>query len=225
MDEQLKKRLVGAAVLASLMVIFLPMLLETQSPLERDFAHKVVPDSPYAGKDFDAKVLPLPSEAPAPKDAVPPPSAPASPNAIDNAFNAPIVKDLPVAPPPPASAPVDQGAQPAPSPAQAQPGKVEQEPVDAKEAARVDSPSPDGLSAWAIQVASFPDREKADTLVQELRGMKYSAFSVEAVVAGRTWHRVRIGPVTDKVRAEKILALVREDMAGKGLAPRIVRFP
>ena len=216
MDEQLKKRLVGAAVLASLMVIFLPLLLETESPLDKGLPGKVVPQSPYAGKDFDAKVLPLPSEAPPPKEVPAPPAQP-KPSGIDTAFNAPIAQDLPVTPP--VAGRVEAVAQ-----AKAPSGKVEQEPVEEKDAA-VTSEGRDGLSAWAIQVASFPDREKADLLVQELRGMKYSAFSLEAAVAGRAWYRVRIGPVADKMRAEQILSQVRGAMAGKGLEPRIVRFP
>lgn len=219
MDEQLKKRLVGAAVLASLMVIFLPMLLEPESPLDRALPGQGVPESPLAKKVFDSKVQPLPSESPKPPPL--PNPTPSAPSPIDQSFNAPIVKDLPAKPP--TTVAVAKPATPAPPPAEKPPAKepVGQEPVEEKPVAA----DPNGLSAWAIQVASFPEREKADQLIQELRAMKYAAFATEAMINGRPWYRVRIGPVADKVRAEDIQSQLRGTMAGKGLEPRVVKFP
>ena len=74
MDEALKKRLIGAAVLASLAVIFVPMLVEEpadRQPLE------AVPEPPPA-KPFESSLLR--EEVPLPPPAVPPVSSePATP--------------------------------------------------------------------------------------------------------------------------------------------------
>jgi DedD protein len=56
-DEGLKKRLVGAAVLASLVVIFVPMLLEHEPVLESGIHQSNIPPRPDS--DFSPRVLPL----------------------------------------------------------------------------------------------------------------------------------------------------------------------
>ena len=61
LDEQLKKRLIGAAVLASLAVIFVPMLLESP-PEERPLGE--IPPPPPA-RPFDSKLLREPVPPPA----------------------------------------------------------------------------------------------------------------------------------------------------------------
>ncbi len=69
MDEALKKRLIGAAVLASLAVIFVPMLVEEpadRQPLE------AVPEPPPA-RPFESSLLR--EEVPLPPPAVPPTQA------------------------------------------------------------------------------------------------------------------------------------------------------
>lgn len=61
LDEQLKKRLIGAAVLAALAVIFVPMLLESP-PAQRPLGE--IPPPPPA-KPFDSKLLSEPVPPPA----------------------------------------------------------------------------------------------------------------------------------------------------------------
>ena len=60
MDEGLKKRLVGAAVLVSLIVIFVPMLLEHEPAIESDISKTNIPPRPES--DFSSRVLPMESE-------------------------------------------------------------------------------------------------------------------------------------------------------------------
>ncbi len=60
MDEGLKKRLIGATVLVSLVVIFVPMLLEEEPVVSTELEDNVIPHNP--GGDFSSKVLPLETE-------------------------------------------------------------------------------------------------------------------------------------------------------------------
>jgi len=59
-DEGLKKRLIGATVLVSLVVIFVPMLLEQESVVSTDLEENIIPDKPDT--DFSSRVIPLESE-------------------------------------------------------------------------------------------------------------------------------------------------------------------
>jgi DedD protein len=59
-DEGLKKRLIGATVLVSLVVIFVPMLLEKDSVVSTDMEENIIPDKPEM--DFSSRVMPLESE-------------------------------------------------------------------------------------------------------------------------------------------------------------------
>lgn len=60
----MKRRLVGAVVLVSLAVIFLPMLLEERQDREVRIEKTNIPKRPIAEEDFRSKVLPLPNDEP-----------------------------------------------------------------------------------------------------------------------------------------------------------------
>ena len=56
MDDGLKKRLIGATVLVSLVVIFVPMLLQHEPVLEQDIQKSNIPLPPKG--DFSSRVIP-----------------------------------------------------------------------------------------------------------------------------------------------------------------------
>ena len=60
MDEALKKRLIGATVLVSLVVIFVPMLLEHEPIVSNQIEKTNIPERPK--NIFSSSVLPLESE-------------------------------------------------------------------------------------------------------------------------------------------------------------------
>lgn len=64
MDEGLKRRLIGATVLVSLAVIFVPMLLEHDPEQDQGITHSNVPPRPP--QDFSSRILPLEEAPPAP---------------------------------------------------------------------------------------------------------------------------------------------------------------
>jgi DedD protein len=59
-DEGLKKRLIGATVLVSLVVIFVPMLLEEEPVVSTELEENIIPDKPET--EFSSKLLPLETE-------------------------------------------------------------------------------------------------------------------------------------------------------------------
>jgi len=61
-DEGLKKRLIGATVLVSLAVIFVPMLLEHEPVIERGINKSNIPPRPEGR--FTSRIIPLEDETP-----------------------------------------------------------------------------------------------------------------------------------------------------------------
>ena len=59
-DEGLKKRLIGVTVLVSLVVIFVPMLLQNEPVIEKGIDRTNVPPRPEG--EFTSRILPLESE-------------------------------------------------------------------------------------------------------------------------------------------------------------------
>jgi DedD protein len=203
MDEGAKRRLVGAAVLVALVVVFVPMLLDDKDddglgePI-------VIPDSPAPEADAAAsggsadQGEARPEPAPAPQ--LPRPEAP-------GALPAPPPPERSVEAPPPAPA----RATPEPSTA-AKPAAPA-----AKPAAVGPKPVPAGAQAWVIQVASVGSADAARKLRDELRAKGYPAFVEQAVVNGRQYNRVRVGPETDRARADRIASQLQRETGNKPL--------
>lgn len=215
MDEAAKRRLVGAAVLIALAVIFVPMLVEEERD-ERFGDPIVIPDPPVFGPDAGAPdaagsasegslpspdSIPLPLPVPEPpgdsndEDALPLPAAPASADA-------------------PVREPRESASQPPPS-------RPASRPVAAA-APDGPKPVPSGVRAWVVQVASVSSQSGARNLRDELRRKGYPAFVSEADVSGRTYYRVQVGPEVERERADRLA----EQLAGETSNPPLVkRYP
>jgi cell division septation protein DedD len=76
----------------------------------------------------------------------------------------------------------------------------------------VPRPSADG--GWAIQIGSFGSRENADRLERQLDGEGYPVFLMPVQSGGRTLHRVRVGPYSDRATANEVAR--RLAAAGRG---------
>jgi DedD protein len=156
MDEQLKKRLLGGVVLVSLMVIFLPMMLEDESPLDKNFPKDVIPERTLDQGGFEAKTLTLPAPRP------------------DEPYVQPNIDPPPVFIPPDnqedLAESVPSGQSPEPQQSVQQPLPEVKAPSQQKldETKKVASTAPAGDS-WVVQVASLSLKEKADDLIKDLR--------------------------------------------------------
>lgn len=207
MHQRLKERLVGAAVLVVLAVIFIPMFLtgpvetgvieETNIPAKPDtkFKPTLVPISGSAGQpeqvtkqepaaDTDTDTV-ITKKA----DTVAAPEAETSTTEpeIENGGQEPPVSEVLAADPP-------------------RP-EVEQPKSD----------KPVGLSAWVVQLGSFSSKVNADKLNLSLRKEGFPAFVEPIEQDKKTIYRVRVGPELLRSDAEKLLKSINEKMKLKGI--------
>jgi len=203
MEPALKQRLVGAAVLVALAVIFLPMLI--QGPAPQSGVADVPLDAPPApAGEYETRDLPLvaPAEAPGGSvvgmDTQQPAAASVNPDAAD------------------AAAP----AQPASQPASLEDtGNVASQPLAAAPAASEPMlVAPTAGGNFAVNFGAFSTAAAADTLVASLRASQLPGYREAATVNGKTVQRVRIGPYATRAQAEAArlrAAHVRDDVGAR----------
>ena len=187
MEERLKKRLVGAAVLTSLVVIFVPMLFENDSGDNRS-GELMIPPRPDTPREISTSILPAPEEdlsrAPAP--------------ALES-LEPPEIEPIPE------PKPARKAAEPDPVVLSVPKPPVKPKPVKAP-----------GPRAWILQVGSFSSKKNADQLVKRLRAKKFPAFHEQATVNRKTVFRVRVGPELDRKLAERMQDRIAKDFKLKG---------
>jgi DedD protein len=214
MDIRLKQRLVGATVLVSLTVIFLPIVLNGPPRNQERVVVREVPPMPQ--RDFRSRIVPLDE----PKE-----DAGADGKAgrvARTRAGQPLVKIHPPAPAKPAE------PEPPVVPAEAIPPKAEpQRPKPRPKPAAGRKPSPDSssaadLQAWMVQLAAFSKRDNADALVKKLRAKGYPAEVESKPRDGGTVYRVRVGPELRRKGAESLRDRLYREFKLKGL---VVRFP
>lgn len=195
----MKQRLVGAVVLVSLAVIFIPMLLDGGDKSGMPAFGSNIPDKPdYKFEPLDIPLEPVteipedkpllvekaPPEAPAPEQKLPEKKPAEKPPVVAEA-KAPAAKPLVTKTPAPAT-------KSSPKPAQE-------------------------TVAWVVQVGSFSSAENAMRLRDKLRAGNYKAY-VEKLKAGEgTVYRVRIGPELKREDAEAKLESLQREMKIKGI--------
>lgn len=222
MEPALKQRLVGAAVLVALAVIFLPMLV--QGPAPDSGAADVplsMPDAP-AG-EFETRELPLVTPAGAPEGGVvgmePGGSAGGSEAVpMEDAAEAAIIEEAPAG----STAvvePVDQAEQaPSPDAAELDEPATQQAPSKGQDANGGMFPAATAGGDYAVSFGSYSTVAAADSVVKALRESQLPGFRESALVAGKTWHRVRIGPYATRAEAEAArlrAAHVRDDVGAR----------
>ncbi|HEV2608511.1 MAG TPA: SPOR domain-containing protein [Xanthomonadaceae bacterium] len=223
MDPALKHRLIGAAVLSALAIIFLPMLIvdRDKNSVAADVPLKV-PSAP--GGDFQTKELPLVAPAPgvpdggvvgmdashpaAPTAASPAVDAngqplpagvlPASASSTSAASPAITPPTVPVANPGAAS----PAAPTATAPAAAVPTSAA--PVSAPATATPSAPIPAASAGghYVVSLGTYSNAANAQSLVASLKGSQLPAYAEPVNVAGKMQTRVRIGPFAQRGDAE-----------------------
>jgi DedD protein len=180
MEQPLKQRLIGAAVLAALAVIFLPMLLKGPDVREPDAAEVPLTMPATPGQDFETRELPLTMPEPTPAGgAVGMPSRVPAPDADTVAGDPPTV-DVP-----PGDAAAPGAAAPAPA-----------APASAPESAAT------GGGDFVVNIGSFGDLANASALVARLRGAGLPVLVDAVRIDGAEGRRIRVGPYTDRTAAE-----------------------
>jgi len=219
MELRLKQRLVGAAVLATVAVLVLPILLDGPPEPEQRVVVTQVPVKPQ--QEFRSRIRPLDQEPPAPVAAArgaetegrvsrsaPAPLALAAPPAAN--AEPPVAKPKPQPKPAPEPKP-----QPAPKP-KPKPAAEKQPAPKAPPAARQVS------GGWVIQMASFSSHENATKLRNQLRAKGHAAHVEHYDSPKGKRYRVRVGPELEKGRAETLRDRLHKEFKLRGL---LVRYP
>jgi len=199
MDLSLKQRLLGAAVLIALAVIFVPMLISGSAPqksAEMETSTLAIPPAP--DREFQTRVLPVdPSAAnptaPASTPASAPPPSPA-PETIATVDTATAPKP---APPPATPAPAQVATATPPKPVPAKPEPAKPEPEAAKPA-----PGQAANGRYYVNLGVYASSKNAQDLVASLKKGGFPAATEASEVQGKPAERVRVGPFADRAAAE-----------------------
>jgi cell division septation protein DedD len=210
MDSPLKQRLIGAAVLVALAVIFLPMLLKGPDVKEPDAAQVPLSMPATPGEDYETRELPLAApEGSAPAGGVlgltpaEPEALPPSDTAAPVAAPASVVAVAPASVARPTAAVV-------PPPV-----------VDAPKPAVAEAPTPVRAAGdYMVNIGSFSNAANANALVAKLRAKQLPVLADKVTLASGTAMRVRVGPYADRATAEAARLRAQEvtGAAGKVVA-------
>ena len=196
MQQRLKERLVGAAVLVIIAVIFIPMILT--GPVDSGSITKTnIPERP--DDKFSSKLIPL-------SDTL----EPIQPVQIDS-----IQSEESVA----AKTTVSEEQKQT----EAEPSKDTISKTD--DAVKKDKTVVDkqvGLSAWVVQLGSFSSKVNADKLNLQLRKEGFPAFVEPVKQKGETAYRVRVGPELLRSDADALLKKIKTKMNLEGI---VLRYP
>jgi DedD protein len=194
MDRRVKERLVGATILGVLIVLLVPEMLSGPKPAAAPAASS---SEPVRNVTVDLttrqSVAPAPTAAQASSAAEPDTAGSATP---------------PPAPPAAAQAAAQAAAPVADAPA----------PVESPSSSPISQGGDTAHRGWALQVGSFASRENADKLVHQLKAHGYSAYVISSGSGATIRHKVRVGPVTDRAAAERLLVKLK----GQKYSPSIV---
>jgi len=191
MDLSLKQRLLGAAVLIALAVIFVPMLMSGSGPQKSasiettTLAIPPAPDREFQTRDLS--VAPAPATAPADENRITP---------VDTA-NAP----KPVDATPAAATPTPAAPAPTVATAKSEPAKPEPAKPEPVEPAKP-QPGTAANGRYAVHLGVYSASKNAADLVAALKKDGFAAYSESVDFQGKSAERVRVGPFADRAAAE-----------------------
>ncbi|MBS0387921.1 MAG: SPOR domain-containing protein [Proteobacteria bacterium] len=207
MQQHLKERLTGAAILVVIVVLLVPEMFRGRPASSVDSHAPSTDGAPMRTYTIDLRDSPNtqpPAAAPpvgavnegAPRDAASTPGSVGSAGTAGSA-GAPGVADTPAQTMP--AAPTVVASAPAPPATQ--------------------SHASGGTSGWTVQVASFTRRDFADRMVKQVRA---KGFAVRAVGPDdHGLYRVRSAPMSDHAAA----VALKEKMQSRGLKPIVNAVP
>jgi DedD protein len=201
MDQGLKERLVGAAVLVAIAVWLIPWVLDgPEAGLEAPGTSLQLPaaeePTPMRTQTLRLGDTPEPSVEPAatPLTATAAPGAAAEPRPAADEPAAPDAKPAVVAAAE-AAEQVAPAAAPTPAPAATPPPKPAAAPV--------------ATGDWVVQLGSFSAEANARRLAQQAGTYGYKAQVSSYKDGGRTMYRVRVGPQATRAAADAAASALR----------------
>lgn len=214
MEPALKHRLIGAAVISALAIIFLPMLIVGNDP--NASVSKVPLKAPVApAGNFQTKELPLVTPLPnvpaggvvgmnasaAASPMASPMASPASPAAPAAAASPSVI----ASPASSAAVPVVPASGKTPPPAASPAGLVAPTASPTSPAALPEPPPIPAANAggrYVVSLGTYANAANAQALVNSLKARQIPAYSETVTMAGKPAQRVRIGPFQQRGDAE-----------------------
>lgn len=196
METTLKQRLIGAAVIIALAVIFVPMILDGSGREQSVALNMEVPPEPTFTFESD---LPDPKQL----DALPAIEHTEEPR-TDEAVTA--TEDTTAS----------NQAEETPPVVEKQASAQNKTPAKTVEATETHIKTNPALSAWAVQVAAFGEKDKALALQEKLLASNFSAFTEQSGKAGKTIYRVKVGPELQRENADELRDKIEKEHGLKG---------
>ncbi|MFT4583863.1 MAG: DedD protein [Gammaproteobacteria bacterium] len=211
MDPQLKQRVVGAAVLVALFVVFIPVFLDQSDDEQVDALPTFEDFDPPQG--FNSRVVPIDDE---------------TMDKIEHAMdaNSDQLIDSGVIEP---SSSTDSGVESASQSASIGESGAIETPSSNGAGVEPDSQSASiravprtGVTAWVVQLGSFSSEDNAKALVAQLKKKNYTAFIEQFQDRSKLAFRVRVGPELTQNAAERTLGKLTKQLDLEGI---VMRYP
>lgn len=202
MQRRLKERLIGAAVLVMLAVIFIPMLLDNSGQFDSEITGSNIPDRPEG--EFTSRIV-----------------------SLDNVKSDTHEADSPTPPIPVKQAPAVNAITKVPF--EENPGQPSMQDQILKP--NVEKPNPPqvvlpreefGVTAWVVQLGSFANEENANKLNEKLRKQGFTAFVEPVKRKSKIRYRVRVGPELLRSDAEALQKKLKEKVELDSL---VIKYP
>lgn len=212
MKKRARRRLVGAAALALLAAIVLPMVMDHEPRQPVQDVQVKIPSQDAGG--FTARILPAkPASTPLP------PEEPAAKPAVKAAEAPPPVAEAPKPVPPVVDKPADK---PPVKPAEKPVDKAPEKPAAKAEEARAAAvlAGSNGHEQWVVQLGAYKEAGNVKLLLGKLKQMGVAAYTEDFDSPQGPRTRVRAGPFPSKDAAEKAQGRIRRIGVDGPVAPR-----
>ncbi len=201
MHQRLKERLVGAAVLVVIAVIFIPMLLTGPTDIS-SITKTNIPDLPT--EKFNSKLIPLIN------DSLKPMEDENSMSGLISDSQSVIDNEKEIS--------AESNNVPVKTEKNNDTQDVDKKPLENK----IVKDKPVGLTAWVVQLGSFESKVNADKLNLSLRKVGFPAFVEPLTKNGETNYRVRVGPEILRADADALLKKIKTKMKLDGI---VLNYP
>ena len=201
MEQKLKERLVGTAVLVAVAVFFKPIIF-TDSPETEVISGSNIPEKPET--NFNSRIIPViesddkSSLTPIESENIESENIGSGKSQQNDGL---IIKQKVVAE----------------KVISAKENKAEK-----KLSTEVEGNTTVGLSAWIVQLGSFIEEDNAQSLNKKLRTAGYPSFVEPLKRDGKISYRVRVGPEIKRSEADMLLKKLKEKMQLNGI---VVSYP
>ena len=203
-DFDPKHRIIGAVIIVSLAVIFVPMILDRRSP----------PETSTVGD------IPAPTTEPENKVVVTPVPPPVSAKSSAPPAEAPKVAAVPSSPKPESTTPKASSDKPAAPTTKAPTKESSSAPAKPANKPAPKTPEPkvaEVKSGWVVQVGTFANATNATRLEEQLKKQGHAVSRERITRDGANALRLRVGPFKDKALALKAQGQIQKETGVQGV--------